>query len=79
MYIKGALHVKLDFFWMPTKKKSRDQFLHGKTKTTTILELVQLDMCKFLLLRSIASSSYFMIIVNDLIEKIWVYFLHKKS
>ena len=61
-------------------KQHREEFpIHTKKSQTNILELIHIDVCGPMQIRSLGGASYFPIFVDDRFRYTWVYFIRRKN
>lgn len=61
-------------------KQHRESFPSKSTwKSYSPLELVHTDICGPIRVPSFGGSRYFLLFIDDLTKKVWVYFLKEKS
>ena len=54
-------------------------FHEKDSRTTTILEIIHIDVCGPFSIASTEKHSYYVIFVDDFSRKCWIFFMQKKS
>lgn len=73
-------NVHVDCEACALRKMHRDEFpINVYIKKRDILELVHIDLCGPMQMRSLGGAYYFLLFVDDYMRFTWVYFLRKKS
>ena len=60
-------------------KNTRKSFFSSKSRANDILELVHSDICGPMSCPSLSGFLYYVIFIDDLSKKCWIYFLKAKS
>lgn len=60
-------------------KKSRGPFLSSETKTNDTLQFIPSDICGPMPIKSLGGYLYYIIFVDDLSRKTWIFYLKQKD
>jgi len=60
-------------------KHVKGQFPSSKSKTSEVLHLIHSDLCGPMPVTSIGGYLYYIIFVDDVSQKTWIFFLKNKS
>jgi hypothetical protein len=60
-------------------KNSKKSFSHSNSRSKEILELIHYDICGPMSSPSLNGYMYYVIFIDDLTRKCWIYFLKLKS